>query len=471
MISLVGGGPKNNWLWLLLPLSLFGCKAPPQTDVSADAARLTGVSGAIVFHDTLAPGPATAPSIATLSQEQSIRLALENDPRIQSALGRVRGAEADAKQARHLANPVISVDVRAPQNGPPTAIETALSEDLISLLSKPAQISAADDRLRAAAADALTTVLDVIAEVQNAYTSIQSIDAEVAYIQEQEAIISRMRDLAQQRLTAGEATRLDVLTLAAQRAQLVVAMSDLRLQRVEQRLILARLIGQPRGAADWQLDPWREPLALQSEESAWIDAALINRPEIQSRSWELAALGSDRDVADFAPLNGATIGAHAEHDPVWRVGPTLSTPVPIFDFGQDTRGKARALVFAARQDLAQQKLMVIEEVRRAYATYKATLEELTTARNDLIPLQEQQHQQAELAYQSGDTDLATLLLAENELRSTRATMVGLQQKVAGALVRLQRAAGGSAVAARVPTTLPAAATEPAATRPDSGLLQ
>jgi outer membrane protein TolC len=231
--------------------------------------------------------------------------------------------------------------------------------------------------------------------------------------------------------------------------QLLVTLSDLRLTRTEQRLILTRLIGQPRGSADWQLDPWQAPPALVAGESAWLDAALVNRPEIQSKTWELAALGDDVDATAFAPLSGGSVGIHGEHDPVWRVGPNISSPIPIFDFGQESRAKARAMQFAARQDLAQQRLIVIEEVRRAFATFVASLDALDQAQNQLLPLQEQQHQLAEEAFQSGDTDLATLLLSENDLQSTRTRVVELQAKVAAALVKLRRAAGGAAIAAKI----------------------
>lgn len=468
MIRFLRGGARNTYAWLLLPITLIGCQSVPHIDVASDTARLTGIDGAIAIHDTLPDDESAQANENSLTMVVAVRLALQHDPRIQSALAHVRGAESDARQSRHLPNPILNVDVRFPQRGPETAIEATLSEDVISLLSKPAQNSAADNRLRAAAADALTTVLDVIAEVQEAYASAQSIESEVIFTQQQGQTIARMRDLAQKRFDAGEGKRLDVLILDTQRSQLSVTLSDLRLSGIEQRLILARLIGQPRGRSDWQLEPWQAPANILTNESTWIDAALTTRPEILSRIWQMAAAGNDIDVATLAPLAGGDMGAHAEHDPQWRIGPTITTPVPIFDMGQDTRAKARSMYFAARQDLQQERLAVIEEVRRAYANYRAAQETLLVAKNELLPLQENEHQQTELAYQSGDTDLATLLLAETDLQTTRSRVVELQEKMVAALVRLQRAAGGAGISARLESasaTTQAAATQPAITTP------
>jgi outer membrane protein TolC len=452
---------------------LAGCQEAPRPDIEAGASRLTGIDNAIVFHDsdaspiasvTSVPSPSATP--ARLAVARTVRLALENDPRIAIALDHVRAAEADAREARLLPNPILNVDFRFPEgNMGPLAVEVIPTEDVIAILQKPQQISAADNRLRQSAADALTAVLDVVQQVQETYVSAQSADQEIAGSQDRAQILARLRDLAEKRLAAGDATRLDVLTLQSQQLQLESDDADLRLERTRQRLTLTRLIGQPRGPADWELDAPEPAPALAAGESAWIDAALANRPEILSRLWELRALGDDLKLTDLAPLLPDQIGAYAQRDPKWSVGPIIGIPVPIFDFGQEGRAKAIADRQAARHELVQQCGEVIEDVRSAYATFIASRAALRQAQDELIPVEENLRQQAELAYQSGDADLTATLNAETELRQTRAKLVELQENVTLAFVRLQRAAGGAGIAASVES---AAATEPsAATLPAS----
>jgi outer membrane protein TolC len=479
MMGVSGVGPKKregNPLRLcccLLAFVLAGCEATPRQDIDAASSRLTGIDNAIFFHDsdaspiasvTTVPVPSDVPG--HLAAARAMRLALENDPHIAIALDHVRAAEADARQARLLPNPVLSVDFRFPEGAMgPLAVEVIPTEDVIAILQKPQQASAADNRLRQSAADALTTVLDVVQQVQETYVSAQSADQEIAGSQERGQILARLRDLAEKRLSAGEGTRLDVLTLEAQELQLQSDDDDLRLERTHQRLTLTRLIGQPRGPADWELDAPPPAPARAANESAWIDAALANRPEILSRLWELRALGDDLKLTDLAPLTPDSVGAYAQRDPKWSVGPIINVPVPIFDFGQETRAKAVAERQAARHELVQQCSEVIEDVRSAYASFVASQQALAHAQDQLLPVEQNLRQQAELAYESGDSDLAATLNAETELRQTREKLVELQENVTLALVRLQRAAGGAGIATTIESaaaaTLPSAVPAPA----------
>jgi len=448
---------------------LAGCQGPPQTDVTGQAARLTGIEGAISFRDKGRLPPAAAPSDGALTVDQAVRLALWHDPRIAAALARVRGAEADARQSRLLPNPILSFDIRFPEGGGEPITEVIPTEDLVAILQKPAAISAADNRLRESASDAMTTVLDVVSEVETAYASAQSSDTEITAAAERMSAAQKLRDLAQSRLAAGEGTRLDVLTLDSQRLQARADLSDLRLQRLEPRLELARLVGDPRGKADWTLEPWRPGPVAQGSETAWIDAALANRPEILSKLWELRALGDDVSLTNLSALQGDMIGGYGERDKTWTVGPMLTIPIPIFDVGNETRAKAVAQRDAARQELAQQSSEVIEQVRLAYATYAAALDALRQAQGELLPIQQQQRQQAEESYKSGDSDLTTLLQAQSDLQETRSKVAELEEKAAVALVQLRRAVGGAGIAATVqdsaPSTGPASRTDQTGTSP------
>jgi cobalt-zinc-cadmium efflux system outer membrane protein len=337
------------------------------------------------------------------------------------------------------------------------------------LLQKPVQISAADDRLRGAAQTALTTVLDVIAEVEEALAAARSADAEIENARHRMERIQRVRDIAQKRLRAGEATRLDVLTLDAQLMAAELEVSDFELQRNDARLALNRLLGYARTDPQWEISPWRAPPeGGLAPEGAWVDAALANRPEISVKVWELRALGEEVRGAGIPPIGGGEIGAHAERDPEWRLGPVMSFPLPIFDFGQATREKVRAARVAARHELAQARLEVIQNVRSTYAAYVHARRSLGNARDRLLPLQTQQLENARRAYQAGEADLATLLLAQNEYEQTRGRIVELEEKVTVARSKLLRATGGAGVAAPLtegtPATLPS-------TRPASQELQ
>ncbi len=174
---------------VLPALLLASCQAP-RVDLPADASRAAGIANAIVLRDKA--GAVDVPEVATptLSLNDAVRRSLAHDPRIQAAMARVRVAQAEAQQSRLLPNPILNVSWRLPEGGGQAIFETSLTADLISILQQPRRISAADKRLRAACAEALTIVLDVMMEVQESYASAQSLDAEVAIVQQRGASCS-----------------------------------------------------------------------------------------------------------------------------------------------------------------------------------------------------------------------------------------------------------------------------------------
>ncbi len=424
---------------------LGGCVAPASTpDVTSLAARTAGMANAIRFEAAGEPidAPGEAPSV--MSMAEATRLALDTGPEIHASLARVRGAEADADQARLLPNPILSFGL-APRFGPePAVITLAVSEDLIELLERPRRCSAADRRLRASVADAMAAVLNAIAEVQEQYADVQAADAQLGVLEERRVLLDRLVAVSRARMKAGETARLDVTTVEAQREELEADIAQKRIERNEARLTLARLIGRPRGRTDWEVRPAAPPPLIASTQRACLAVALKNRPEIQSEQWELAALGDDAALARFAPWEGASIGGDGERDVEWYAGPDLSTPVPVFDTGRAKRKKAGAAVIEARHKLVATQRQVVEEVRKAYDAFAATRELLAETREKLLPIQELRRQQAEAAYRAGESDLTTLIIAEEDLQDTRAKLVDYEQKTRAALIHLERAVGSPA---------------------------
>ena len=440
---------------------LAGCVGPvPSEDAAAHASRVTGMPGAIRFQTQGGPIDVPEDDPAVLTLTEATRRMLSNDPEIQASLARLRAAEAEAEQARLLPNPVLSITVR-PRFGPESAIITpALSEDLISILQRPRRASAADHRLRAAAGEALTAALNAVAEVQERYLEVQADEAQLAVLGDRQKLLDRLMGLATARLNAGEGSRLDVTTVQAQLQNQQFEIAQKRIDLNESRLSLARLIGRPGGRTDWPLSPWIPPPQITTAPGVWLSHALRDRPEIQSDRWDLAALGDDVALSRISPWEGATLGVEAERDVVWSVGPSLSTPLPLFDMGQARGRKAMAAVIEGRHKLTKTQRQVVEEVRKAYDTFTATQAVLAQARSKLLPLQESRQRLAEAAYRAGESDLTTLLVAQEELADTRAKLVEFEQKTSVAFVGLQRAVGGPGVAATLlPTTEPATTTQ------------
>jgi outer membrane protein TolC len=443
---------------------LAGCKStsPPPIDSESVIGNALGLGSPIAFR--IEGGPLDEPGDHDrLTLADATHLAATTDPGLQMAIARVRAALADADQARLLPNPILNLIFKFPTSGGKPSIEAELSGDIVSMLQIPRRASAADNRLRAGCAEALTTALAVVAEAQERYATVQALDELMPVLEARRRLLDRLLELSRDRLEAGEGTRSDVTTLEAQRVELDVEIAGKRQEQRDERLRLSRLIGQPSGEAAWVAENWQAPQYAAANEPAWIDTALVHRPEVQAAVWELAALGDDLALTKFAPFDGSSAGVKADRDDGWSVGPSITVPIPIFDVGQAKRAKATAMQIEARHKLTQARRQVVEDVRRAYQSLAAAQANLERVRKELIPLQEQRRSQAEDAYRAGQTDVTALFLAEQDLQASLAKRVELEQTAAVSLVRLERAVGGGGIAAQIGAPPPPAPSPPSGT--------
>lgn len=422
--------------------------APSPTPERAIAAALD-IGDAITLRyegDAIDAAPNEA---TTLTRADALSRALHRSPELQASLAHVRVALAEAEQARLLANPILNFILRFPEGGGTANLEAGVSADLLSVLQRPRRRDAADNRLRSAVADSVSTSLAVAAAVQERYADVHALDELRRLLRERRAVLGRLVDLARSRLDFGEASKLDVTTLQAQAVELDLEIAEREAERREVRLELARLIGEPTGDGAWTLESTPPMPELAGAESTWLAVALEERPEVRAGKWELAALGDEAAIAGLSVWQGTELGINAQRDPDWSLGPTASVPLPLFDQGEARRDRAQAAIIEARHKLVATQRTVVEEVRRAYASYSAARANLERVRNELIPLQRQRREQVEGIYLAGQADVTAVLLAEQDLQASQAKEVELERKATVSLVRLERAVGGSGTAKRV----------------------
>jgi cobalt-zinc-cadmium efflux system outer membrane protein len=435
----------NRWIVRALALGAItlavGCAPLPKLlPVETQAAQMLQLGEPFAYRIEGEPTDIGEARTA-LTLEACVRDALEHDPRIQSALSQLRQAEADARQTRLLPNPVIGVSLRFPEGGGKSIIDADVSAELLSLLTLPGRISAADSRLRKASGEALTTVLDVVLEVQRQYAVVQSLHERIAVEESRRGILQQLVSVTDARVKAGEAAKLDALTAQASFASLETELMGLRSQERVARLALVRLIGQPSAPTDWSASSWTPGPLPQLPEATWIALAMEHRPELSAVRWELAALGQEVRLAKLEPWTGG-VGAAAERDGSWSIGPSASVAIPIFDTGDVSKAKREAMVTDQKHQLTRITRQIVEDVRRSLEQARSTDEVLERTKRELIPLQEQRLKQAQDAYRIGLADVLTLRLAEQDFQETRSRVIELQNQRIEARFALDRAVGG-----------------------------
>jgi outer membrane protein TolC len=437
---------------------LSGCSAVPVIDSSEEAAAITGVGDPFVFMVNGESLDAEPVPDGVLTVSEAVKRCLAHSPRIQQALARVRISQAEAGQTRLLPNPVLSLSLRFPESGQ-TIIDAGLTAELLSLFQRPGRIDAADNRLRAAAAELLVVVLDELAAIEEQYATVQSLDAEQVVLNTRRALVEQLAELTRSRLRAGEGSQLDVLTAESELASLDADLAEKSAASRIARIGLARLIGTPSSHSTWVLSPWESAVVASGTESQWVSAALQRRPEIQAVTWELSALGDEVRLAKLSPLDGSDIGVAAERDGDWSVGPAINIGIPVFDFGQAKREIADGRRVEMRHKLTEVRRLVVEQTRTAIEQLRSTQDTLALVRQSLLPVQEKRLSQAQATFRAGLVDITAVRLAEQDLQGTRAKLIELELRVSLARIKLERAVGGPGVAAAIQ---PSSSTQPTA---------
>ncbi len=428
--------------FLIIVLTLGCATAPPGHDTARQIQSATGLANAIEFHTNALPAEA-APAADTLSLSDAIERALRQSPEIQIALANVRAAQAGAHQSRLLSNPVLDIAFRLPEGGGSTVIEAGLGAELIKILQRPRRIGAADAALRSASAKAVSSALEIVQQTQQHYFDAVALRLETQILTERKERIGELLKVAEARLAAGEGTQLDVATLKAEQATAEIDLQEGNRKLKTTQLALAHRLGQPSGHVSWQLSTLLKTQIALRKESDVIAHGLRVQPEIQADRWQLAALEDRTALARLAWMEGAAAGLDAEHDGDWSLGPSLTLPLPIFDWGQAKRTKARAQAIAARQRLTQSTRRIVREIRQSHAAVSQLLNTTDQARNQLVPLHEERVRLAKVVFDAGQEDVTRLRLAELDLLNAQLKLVRLEHRTALAIVALNRATGGS----------------------------
>jgi outer membrane protein TolC len=231
--------------------------------------------------------------------------------------------------------------------------------------------------------------------------------------------------------------------LKAEQAVAAIDLRDRKLQLDLEELTLARLLGQPSGATDWSLATPLPVIPVTENKADNIARALRARPEIQAERWQLASLEDKKALSRLAWLEGAAAGLDAERDSDWSLGPSANVPLPLFDWGQAWRTKARAQAIAARHRLTQTLRQVVQEVRQAQTSLAQLGIIARQAREELIPLQTERVRLARAVYEAGQSDITPLRLAELDLLEAQLKLLHLNHRTTLSIIALDHATGGN----------------------------
>lgn len=384
-----------------------------------------------------------------LTAESASELALLNNSGLQAAFEDLGVARAALVRALAVPNPEAEAGLRfhASSQQRPEITVRAL-ESLSGFVLLPLRNGVARSELEAAKASVGGAILDVAFEARRAFYEYQ---ASVQVLELRRTILEATHASYEAALAIRDAGNATDLTLANERAlyeESRILHAQAEMTSVTAREKLQALIGLPRAAKDLTLeprlaDPPASELATETLENRAIERSL-DLGALRSRLEAAARRANLSRVQGLLP--DLRVGAEAEREEEWAVGPAAALSLPIFYQGQGEVGAALAEMRRERESYKDTALRIRAAARSARARLTATRTNANYYRTVLAPLRQQIVHDTELEYNAMAVGVFQLLQAKRdqietarayveELRDYWLARAEVEELAAGRLVR------------------------------------
>jgi len=391
------------------------------------------------------PGEVVLPANVSLedglSEDEAVTLALWNNAAFQETLADLGLSRADLIQAGMLPNPTFSLLV--PVGAKPLELTAKYPFEIFWL--RPNRVAAAKLDYERTAQRLVQSGLDLIRDARVAFAEATLADERLKLATESLSLNTRIAEIAQARLRAG-----DVSELEAGQADIDTLQAREFLARVKQDAGVAR--ERLRHLLGLGLGPWADRLttpALPARTEPEVDVCLTNalaaRPDLRAAEIGLEAAGKRIGLARAemftlaAGINGKDVGSGASKE--FLVGPSLDLAVPILNQNQGGVAQAKARFAKAARQYYTVRDRIVLEVRESHARLAQSQESYDQWQQRILPTLEESVRQAEKAYAAGNVNYLFVLENNRKLSDARAKAVSAAADLRRARAELERSAG------------------------------
>ena len=370
---------------------------------------------------------------APLGQPEAVQLALLNSPAVQATLAQHWADAAGAAQQARLANPVFVFERM--RGGGELEIARTLSFGLFELLTLPARVALADQRIAAAQLQLTAGVVDQVTQVRQAWVRAVAARQRLAYARQVADSAEVSAELARRMQAVGNWNR---VTRARQQLFYADATTQLALAQQAElaaREQLVRLLGLTGAQAARMTLPERlpdlpaEPLPPQAVGQTAPDTRLDLRLARARYDTAARAQGLER----VASVIDAELAARS--DTTWGHGPRqsprgweLALRLPLFDWGGARRDAMTAQTLAAANALEAARRSAESELREGYAAYRSAWDVARHWQDEVVPLRRLMQEENLLRYNAMLIGVFELLQdAREQVQSVSAALDAQQQ--------------------------------------------
>ena len=328
-----------------------------------------------------------------ITAETAVRIAVLNNPGLQSSLATLGISDADRVQVGRLPNPHFSIGRFT--SGDAVEIERILRFDVIGLLMLPWKAKWQGQQHDMAKLMAAQDVVTLAASTRKAWITAVAAQQTAIYMRDVKEAAEASAELARRMARVGNWSR-----LSQAREQVFLADATAQLARAEQsnfieREKLIRLMGLWGAQINFNLaerlpDLPKTVTAMADVEAQALRARLDVRSAVSESTYVADQMGLKTVLGYF---DGTTLGVSSattfDNNALTqeaRRGVELELPLPLFDWGGARNARAKAMYLQSAARVREVAVKARSEAREAYHGYRTAYDLARHYRDEVVPL-------------------------------------------------------------------------------------
>lgn len=380
-----------------------------------------------------------------LSMEDSIRIALLNNKKLQAAFEEIGIAKADLVQAGLLANPDLSLLFRFPFGGGKTGIEAGGLLNISDLWQIPVKKKVAASRLEVVINQIFERILDVVKEVKTAYIDYASLSLIRDEIERMKDTIEEWKDHLIYRERFGFTRAIDIYF-----AEAILTNMEIDFSKTESELIMARYrLNRIMGLRDnqWEIDQnlkFLEVVPSLPSLDSLISDALKKRPDLQMKRAQVEEARRILSLERSRIFNNVRAGIAYEKgvDGEETIGPELGIQIPLFDQNQARIVRAEFRLRQAEKDLEARIDEVREDISTSFERLSFLRQQINLLKEKIIPAREAAVAYAEKYFNAMELNMLFVLEAKKNLIEAKKSYLNALKDYHKEFAGLERITGG-----------------------------
>lgn len=390
------------------------------------------------------PGRATSAE-DILTQQEAIKLALENNPELRISTHELTAVQSRIKQAKEF--PATSFDFdfdqqeRIFRSG---EIYFGFSQELEFPTRPGLRVKLAEREVSAAEADYELIRWETALTVKSVYQQLSLVQNKLIISRENLSISEKLLHMAQEKFDAGSVGKLDVLRASVETATAQNELAAVENEERQLRMQLNYLLGRNPDAPlmTTLLKQW--PVKTNSEKEL-IDTALGHRLELRSIRESLSAASVQHSLArsELMPDFAVSFSRHhlAGEPDNWDIAFGIS--VPIFGreaiSGRMAEAQARQKALSSAMIAAEARIRT--DVQAAFGELTKLGERVKRYRDVILAEAQEAFQIAEASYREGEIESLELLESQRTLQEVKQGFAETVFDYNLAIVNLEQATG------------------------------